>query len=137
MKHLIKYCWKTWAEWYQDKIITTTTKIISDNIVCMAKPVKRYWKSIWKDAGYTGHKESRSHMLKRKRSATKSSLKKQNTNYIYLLSSMRISKVFYVNKTCVIHRHQNSSSPNISIMYPVGAASLWNAVMGNTLNHTK
>ena len=44
MKHLITNCWKTWADLYQDKIIITTTKIVSDNTVCMTKLVKRYWK---------------------------------------------------------------------------------------------
>ena len=44
VKHLITYCWKTWADWYQDKIIITATKNISENIVYMIKPVKRYWK---------------------------------------------------------------------------------------------
>ena len=44
VKHLITFCWKTWADWYQDKIIISTTKNIFDNIVYMTKPVKRYWK---------------------------------------------------------------------------------------------
>ena len=45
MKQLITYSWKTWADWYQNKIIITTTKNISDNIVYMTKPVKRYRKN--------------------------------------------------------------------------------------------
>ena len=43
VKHVITYCWKTWADWYQDKIVITTTKNISGNIVYMTKSVKRYW----------------------------------------------------------------------------------------------
>ena len=138
VKHLITYCWKTWADWYQDKIIITTTKNISGNIVYVTKPVKRYWrKKIWKDASYTGHKESSSQKLMTRRSATKSSLQKQNTNCVCFLSSMWISKVFYLNKTCVGHCHENPSSPNTNNTYHVGAASTWNPVMGNTLNHPK
>ena len=38
VKHLITYCWKTWAGWHQDKVLITTTKNISDNIVYMTKP---------------------------------------------------------------------------------------------------
>ena len=72
---------------------------------------KYFWKTIWKDANYTGQKESSSHNLTTRRSATKSSLQEQNTNYIYFLSSVRISKVCYVNKTRVGHRHQNPLSP--------------------------
>ena len=45
MKQLITYSWKTWADWYQNKIIITTTKNISDNIVYITKPVKRYRKN--------------------------------------------------------------------------------------------
>ena len=128
-KHLMRYWWKTWADWYQVNIIITTTKNISANIVCMAAPVKRYWKTIWKDASYTGHKESTSQKLKKRRGMTKSSLQKQNTNYVYLLSSTQILKKFYVNKTHMNHRHQNPSPPNTSITYHVGDASTWNAVM--------
>ena len=103
-------CWKTWAKWYQHKIIITTTENVSGNIVHMTKPVKRYWKkktkSIWKGATYTGHKESNSQNLMTWRSATKSNLQKQNTNYVYFLSSMQISKVFYdSNKIGVGHDH--------------------------------
>ena len=50
-----------------------------------------------------------------------SSLQKQNTSYVYLLSSTRISKAFYVNKTRVSHR--NPSAPNTSIRYHVVGAS--------------
>ena len=38
-------------------------------------------------------------------------------NYFYLLSSRRISKAYYVNKTHVNHRHQNPLPPNTSITY--------------------
>ena len=41
-------------------------------------------------------KLNQSQKLTTRRSATKSSLQKQNTNYVYLLSFMRISKAFYV-----------------------------------------
>ena len=75
-------------------------KNISDNIVYMTKQVKRYWKkNSWKDASHRGHKESSSQKLTTRRSATKSSLQRHDTNYVYLLSDMQISKVFYVNKT--------------------------------------
>ena len=104
-KHLIMYWWKTWADWYQVNIIITTTKNISANIVYMAAPLKRYWKTIWNDASYKGHKESRTQKLTTRRGTAKSSLQKQNTNYVYLLLSMQISKVFYINKTCVRHCH--------------------------------
>ena len=56
VKNLIAYWWNTWADWYWDNIIMTTTKDISANIVCMAVPVKRYWKTIRKDGSYTGQK---------------------------------------------------------------------------------
>ena len=101
-------------------------KNISVNVVYMTKPVKRYCKkkkNIWKDASYTGHKESSSQKLMTKRNATKSSLQKQNTNCVYFLSSIWISKVFYLNKTRMNHRHQNPSSANTSILYHVRAAS--------------
>ena len=112
-------------------------KNISANIVYMAALVKRYWRTIWKDASYTGLKESSTHKLTTRRGVAKSSLQKQNTNYVYILSSTRILKAFCVNKTHVSHRHQNCSPPSTSITYHVGAASTWNAVMGNTLNHPK
>ena len=44
-------CWKTWAKWYQHKIIITTTENVSGNIVHMTKPVKRYWKKKQKAFG--------------------------------------------------------------------------------------
>ena len=44
VKHLITYCWKTWADWYQHEIIITTTKNVSNNIVYKTEPVKKYWK---------------------------------------------------------------------------------------------
>ena len=94
-------------------------------------------KTTWKEASYTGHKGSSSQKMTTRRSATKSSLHKQNTNYVNFLSSIQISKVFYVNKTPVGHCHQNPSSPNTSITYHVGAASMWNAVIGITLNYSK
>ena len=39
------------------------------------------------------------------------------------LSSTRISKAYYVNKTRVSHHHQNPSPLNINITHHVGAAS--------------
>ena len=72
-----------------------------------------------------------------RRGVTKSNLHKQNTNYIYLLLSTRISKALYVNKTRVSHRHRNPSPPNTCITYHVGAASTWNAVMDDILSHPK
>ena len=137
VKHLITYSWKTWADWYQNKIIITTTKIFLAILFTWLNQWRGIEKNIWKDASCTGHKESSSQKLMTRRSATKSSLQKQNTNCVCLLSSMWISKVFYLNKTCVGHCHENPSSPNINNTYHVGAASTWNAVMGNTLNHPK
>ena len=110
-KHLIAYCRETWADSYGDNIIITTTKNSSTNIVYVVVPMKRYWK--------------------------KTSLQKQNTNYIDLLSSTWISKAFYLNKTCLSHRHRNPSLPITSITYHVRAAFSWNAMMDNTLNHLR
>ena len=45
------------------------------------------------------------------------SLQKPHTNYIYLLPSTRISKVFYVNKSRVSYRHQNPSPLYLSRIY--------------------
>ena len=137
VRYLKTYCWKTWAHWYQDKIIITTTKTISDNIVYMTKQ----WRGIEKK-----HLERcKLHDAQRikfpeagdKKECNKVKPTKQNTNYFYLLLSMRISKVFYLNKIRVGHRHQNPSSPNTSITYHVEAAFMWNAVMSNTLNQPK
>ena len=136
-KHLIMYWWKTWADWYWGNIIMTTTKDISVNIVCMAVSVKRYQKTILEDLSYTRHEESSFQKLMTRRGVAKSSLQKPNTNYVYLLSSTQILKAFYVNKTRVSHHHQNASPPNTSIRYHVETASTWNAVMGNTLKHSK
>ena len=72
-----------------------------------------------------------------KKGCDKEKLKKQNSNYVYHLSSTRNSKEYYVNKTHVSHRHQNPSLPNTNITYHVGAASAWNSVVENTLNHCK
>ena len=132
-KHLITYWWRTWAGWYRSNIIITTANFISTNIVYMAVPVKRYWKTIWEDANFTEDKESSYQKLATRRGMTKSSLQQQNTNSIYLLSSMQISKAFYVNKT----RHQNPSPPNTSNTSNEEAASMWNAVIDNTLKHPK
>ena len=129
LKNFITYWWITWADWYQANIIITKVKHISVNIVCTAAPVKRYWKTIWKDASNTGRKK-----VTTRRDVTKSNLQKQNTN---LFSSTQILKAFYVNKTPLSHRHQNLSPPNTSITYHVGAASTSNAVMWNILNHPK
>ena len=129
MKNLITYWWKTWADWYRDNISMTKTQNISPNIVCMAVLVKKYWKTIWKDASYMGHKESTSQELTTRRDVTKSKLQKQNSNYVFLLWSTQISQACHVNKTPVSHYHQNPSPPNTSIKYHVGAASTWNVVM--------
>ena len=136
-KHLITSWWKTWVDWYQGNIIITKANTISAKTVYMAVPVKRYWKTIWEDASYTEHKESSFQKLTTRRGMAKSSLQKQNTNCAYLLLSTRISKVFYINKTCVNHRHQNHSPTSTSNTYHVEAASTWNAVMDNTLKHPK
>ena len=45
------------------------------------------FKTIWKNATYTGYKESSSQKLTTRRVVTKSNLQKQNTNYVYLFSS--------------------------------------------------
>ena len=99
----------------------------------MTVPVKRYCKTIWEDTSYTGPNESSSQKLRTRSSIRKSNLQKLNTDY--LLSSMPISKVFYVNKTRVNHHHQDPSPPNTSSTYHVEVASMWNAVMDNTLKH--
>ena len=67
----------------------------------------------------------RSQRLSTRSDVTQSSLQNQNTTeyYVYLLSSTRISKVYYVNKTRVSHRHQNPSLSNTNITYHVEAAS--------------
>ena len=78
-KRLITYWWKTWADCYRDYIIITTANSISANIVYISAPVKRYWKTIWTDASYTGHKESNSKMLMTRSSVTKSGLQKQKS----------------------------------------------------------
>ena len=54
-----------------------------------------------------------------RRDLTKSSLQKRNT------------------ETRISHHHQNPSPLDNNITYPVGAASTSNAVMDNTLNHSK
>ena len=134
-KHFIIYWWKTWVDWYWSNIVITTANAISASIVYMAVPVKSYWNTICEDVSYTEHKESSFQKLTTRRGVIKSSSQKQNTNWVYLLSSTRISKAFYVNKTCVNHCHQNPSPPNTSNKYYVEAASTWNAVMDNTLKH--
>ena len=136
-KHLIRYWWKTWAEGYQGNIIVTKANTISVNTVYMAVPVKRYWKTIWEDASYKEHKKSSFQKLMTRRGVTKSSLQKQNSNCTYLLSSTQILKLFYINKTRVNHYHQNPSPPNTNNTYHVEAASMWNAVMDDTLKHPK
>ena len=138
VKHIITYCWKTEAYWYQVNIIITKAKQIYVTIVCTAAPVKRYRKTIWKDASNTGHNESSSQKVTTREGVTKSNLQKQNTNYVYLLSSKQNSKALYVNKTCVSHRHQSHLTPNTSITYHLGAGSTWNALLriGETLEQT-
>ena len=89
------------TDWYQVNIIITETKHIFVNIVCMTTQVKRYWKTIRKDASYMGRQESSSKKL-----TTRRGVKKSNNNYVYLLLSTRILKAFYVNKTRGSHRHQ-------------------------------
>ena len=123
-KHLITYWCKTWADCYRDNTIMTTTKNIFVNIVCMAASVKC-------------NKESSFQNLTTREDVTKLSLQKPNTSCVYLLSTTRISKVFHVNKTLVCHDHQNPSPPNTSNTDHVEAASTLNAVMDNTLKHSK
>ena len=115
-KHLIRYWCKTWADWYYVNIIIIKEKHISASIVCMAVAVKRYWKTIWKDASYRRQKESSSQKVTTKRRVAKSNLHKESTNYIYLLSFTQISKAFYVDQTRVSHCHSSPSPPNTSIM---------------------
>ena len=74
----------------------------------MTTQVKRYWKTIRKDASYMGRQESSSKKL-----TTRRVVKKSNNNYVYLLLSIRISKAFYVNKT----RGSHSSSNSLTIQY--------------------
>ena len=113
------------------------TKNIFAHIVCMAAQVNRYWKNILKDASYTGRKESSYQKLTTKMGMTKSNLQNQNTNCVYLLSSTQVLKAFNINRTRVSHCRQNTSPPNANITYHVVAASKWNSVMGDTLNHPK
>ena len=84
-----------------------------------------------------GAQRTKIQKLTTRRGMTKSSLQKQNTNYVYLLSSTRISKAFYINKTRVSHRYQNPSPPNTNITYHEEATSTGNALMEDTLNHLK
>ena len=108
------YWLKTWADWYWDKIIMTTTKDTSVNFVCMTVSVKRYWKTIQEDVSYMGHKESSFQKLMTRRGVTQSSLQKPDTNYVYLLSSTQTLKAFYVNKARASHHYQilHHSIPN-------------------------
>ena len=53
----------------------------------------------------------------------KSSLRKQNTNYVYLLSSTGVLKPLLVKKTRANHHHQNPSPPNTSNTCNVEAAA--------------
>ena len=110
VKHLIMYWWKTWAGWYRDNIIMTKAKNISVNIVCTAAPVKRHWKTIWKDASYTGRKESDDKKGRDKIKFTQAEYQLRLPFVIYANL-----KAFYINKTCVSHRHQNPLPPNTSI----------------------
>ena len=136
VKHLITYCWKTWADSYQDKIIITTTKNISDNIVYMTKPAKRYWKKHLERCKLHGAQRIKLPEVDGKKERNK--VKPTKTEY-----QLRLSFIIYADfksvlrKTRVGHRYQNPSSLNTSITYHVGAAYMWNAVMGNTLNHRK
>ena len=84
---------------------------------------EEYRKTMWKDASYMGHKESSSKKLATRSGMAKSSLEKPNTNYVFLLSSTQVLKVYYVNKARVSHHHQNPSPPITNITYHVGAAS--------------
>ena len=84
-----------------------------------------------------GAQRTKIQKLTTRRGMTKSILQKQNTNYVYLLSSTHISKAFYIYKARVSHRHQNPSLPNTSITYHEEATSIGNALMEDTLNHLK
>ena len=112
-------------------------KNISDNIVFMTKPVKSYWKKYLERCKLNEAQRIKLPEADNKKECNKVKSEKPNTNFVYLLSSMQISKVFYVSETHMNHRHQNPSSPNTSIKYHVGAASAWNAVVSNTLNQPK
>ena len=52
----------------------------------------------------------------------------KTANYVYLLSSTRISKAHYVNKMHMSHLHESPSPPNANIRYHVGDASTWRAM---------
>ena len=56
VKSSITYWCTTWANWYRVNSIITNTKDISANIVCIVVLVKRYWKTIRKDASFMGAK---------------------------------------------------------------------------------
>ena len=114
-------------------IIIANTKHVSVNIVYMVVAVKRYWKTISKDASYTGHKESDSRSWRQEKKWQSQICKIKIP--IYLLSSTRILKTYHVSKTHVSHCHLNPPPPNANSTYHVGAASMRNAVMDNTLNN--
>ena len=55
-KHFITYCWKTCADWYQGKIIITTTKIFLTIFFTWLNQLRAIEKNSWKDVSYTGTK---------------------------------------------------------------------------------
>ena len=134
VKHLIMYWWRSWAGWYRDYNNNKHKKYFSWYcLYCCTSEDKL--KNHLERCKLHMRKEYSSQKLTTRRGVTKSNLQKHNTNYVYLLSTMWISKAFYVNKTCLSYRHQNLSPP--IIRYHVGAASKWNELMGNILNHPK
>ena len=81
------------------------------NIVYMAVPVKRYWKTIWEDVSYTERKESIFQKLTTRREMTKFT----KTEY-----QLRSPFVIYANFKSVLHKQdlcEPSSSKSFTTQY--------------------
>ena len=135
-KHLISYWCKTWADWYQVNITNNYHKKYFCQYClhgCISEEVlKNHLKKC------KLHKAQRIKLLEADDKEC-DKIKFTKTQYQLRLPFVIYVdfKAFYINKSHVSHHHINPSSPNTSITYHVGAASKWNAVMGNTLNHPK
>ena len=103
----------------------TKAKNISANIVFMAvRTSEDVLKNHLERFKLHGEQRIKLPKLTTRRGIAKTSLQKQNTNYVYLLSSMWISKLFYITKIRVNHYHQNLSPPNSSNIYNVETESM-------------
>ena len=126
VKHLIMYWWRSWAGWYRDYNNNKRKKYFSWYcLYCCTSEDKL--KNHLERCKLHMRKEYSSQKLTTRRGVTKSNLQKQNTNYVYLLSSTWISKAFYVNKTRVSHQHH----------IPCGSCIYVKCNMGDTVNHPK